>query len=203
MGDAPLVFLDRDGVLNALVLDASSGRFESPYRAEDVVVPPSSVEAVRLLRSINATLAVVSNQPAAAKGSASLEALAAVDDAVFAPYAAAGIRFDVVIYCHHHPDSVVDALAGPCVCRKPAPGMLEEAGRRLGRRSLSGSWLIGDSDVDILAGAAAGATTVLVEEPLSAHRRRGEAAPDHRAPSVLSAAEIVVAHAARESAGDT
>ena len=203
MGKGPLVFLDRDGILNALVLDANSGRFESPYRAEDVVVPASSVAAVQLLRSIDAALAVVSNQPAAAKGTASLDALAAVNDAVFAPYSAAGIRFDAVIYCQHHPDGVVDALAGPCGCRKPAPGMLEEVKRRLGKESFGGSWLIGDSDVDVLAGAAVGATTVLVKEPLSAHRRGGEVEPDHRAPSVLSAAEIVVAYAARESAGDT
>lgn len=203
MGEGPLVFLDRDGVLNALVLDADSGRYESPYRAVDVVVPPSSVAAAKLLRSIDATLVVVSNQPSAAKGTVSLDALAAVHDAVFAPYAAAGVHFDLVIYCHHHPDAVVAALSGPCTCRKPAPGMLEEAARRLGAASLEGSWLIGDSDVDILAGGAVGATTVLVEEPLSAHRRCGGAEPDHRSRSVLSAAEIVVANAAREPAGDT
>lgn len=201
-GEPPLVFLDRDGVLNELVLDPGSGRFESPYSAAEVIVPPESVEAVRRLRTVGAVLAIVSNQPAAAKGTASLDDLGAVHDAVVALYAAAGIRFDTAIYCHHHPDAINKTFAGPCGCRKPAPGMLVEAARRLGRESISGSWLIGDSDVDILAGAAVGATTVLVENPLSAHRRRGVAEPDYRTPSVLSAAEIVAAHAAPESAGD-
>ena len=99
-GEPPLVFLDRDGVLNELVLDPGSGRFESPYSAAEVIVPTESVEAVRRLRTVGAVLAIVSNQPAAAKGTASLDDLGAVHDAVVALYAAAGIRFDTAIYCH-------------------------------------------------------------------------------------------------------
>lgn len=191
----PIVFLDRDGVLNDLVLDPSSGQYESPYSPGDVAVADDSRAAVALLASIDALLIVVSNQPAAAKGTASLAQLSSVHEAVVRAYRDAGLGFDLVRYCHHHPGGVVPALTRVCACRKPAPGLLASAlddlGLVVGSRDL---WMVGDSDVDVLAGAAVGARTILVEEPRSAHRRTGSAEPDHRASSVLSAAELLVAH---------
>jgi len=78
-------------------------------------------------------------------------------------------------YCFHHPDAVDPELAGPCPCRKPAPGMLLEAAQAHGI-DLAGSWTVGDSDSDMVAGAAAGTRTLLVEHPRSRHRRGGAAA---------------------------
>ena len=198
----PIVFLDRDGVLNRLVKDPRTGLFESPYAPTDVDVPSSAVEAVRLLRSVDASLIIVSNQPAAAKGTCTLDDLEAVHNAIVSVFAGHGLAFDAVEYCHHHPDAVVDALVGPCACRKPEPGLLVAGAARVGSGRPSSTWVIGDSDVDILAGHAFGALTILVEEPLSAHRRSGAVAPDYRAGSVLSAAEIVVqelCHCSRSS----
>ena len=62
------MFLDRDGVVNELVLDPRSGTFESPYDPEDVVVPPASLEGLRALTAAGWPLVLISNQPAAAKG---------------------------------------------------------------------------------------------------------------------------------------
>ncbi len=114
-----------------------------------------------------------------------------------------GLTFDLVLYCHHHPDGTVVEWRKECDCRKPAPGLLIRAAAELGRGDLRDAWMIGDSDVDIQAGAAVGATTVLVEEPLSAHRRTGSANPDHRVGSVLFAAELVVAGIRHPSPGET
>lgn len=199
----PLVFLDRDGVLNELVRDPRSDRWESPYAPGDVVVPTDAIEAVRLLRSVGATLVVVSNQPAAAKGTATLGDLRAVDGAVLAQFARADLTFDLVLYCHHHPAGVVPELSGPCDCRKPQPGLLLRAGEALSLGDLSGAWLIGDSDVDVQAGSAVGTRTILVDEPLSAHRRTGSAEPDYRVPSVLSAVQLVLDQMTGLPPGDT
>ena len=68
-------------------------------------------------------------------------------------------------------------LAGPCDCRKPAPGMLLDAARELDI-DLERSWMIGDTDSDVLAGAAAGCRTVLIEQEASGHKRKGTARPD-------------------------
>ena len=103
-----------------------------------------------------------------------------------------GARVDDWRYCFHHPEGTDSELAGPCDCRKPAPGLLFAAARTLGIADLSCSWMIGDSDVDILAGRAAGCRTILIDHPASAHRRRG-AEPDLRASDLPEAAGLVLA----------
>ena len=40
-----------------------------------------------------------------------------------------GARIDAFYYCPHHPDGTVKELAIRCRCRKPQPGMLEQAAR--------------------------------------------------------------------------
>jgi D-glycero-D-manno-heptose 1,7-bisphosphate phosphatase len=188
------VFIDRDGVINLLVLNPRTGRHESPYRPKDVALVPGAVEALRLLRTLGVPLVLVSNQPSAAKGTSDLATLAAVHDAVAALLAEAGVGVDDARYCFHHPLGTAPVLGRTCECRKPSPGLILQAARALGldERGLERSWMIGDSDVDVEAGRAAGLRTVLVKEPRSAHRRAGAAA-DACAPDVLEAARIVVA----------
>ncbi len=51
--------------------------------------------------------------------------------------------------------------AEDCACRKPKPGMLLDAAQKHGL-DLSRSWMIGDSEKDVAAGAAAGCRTIRV-----------------------------------------
>lgn len=181
----PAVFLDRDGVINEPVPHPVSGLPESPHRAEDVVLTPGCVEAMGLLRATGAALVVVSNQPSAAKGTATDADLDAVHREIAGRLAAAGVAPDDWRYCRHHPDAA-DPGRARCDCRKPRPGMLLDAARELDL-DLGASWMVGDGDADIGAGRAAGCRTILVEHPGSAHRRGGEA-PDVRVPTILDAA---------------
>jgi D-glycero-D-manno-heptose 1,7-bisphosphate phosphatase len=191
------VFLDRDGVLNDVVVDAASGLPESPYRVEDVRLTGGAVEALRLFEELGLPLAVLSNQPAAAKGTHTREELAAVHAEVVRQLADAGIEIAVWRYCLHHPDGLDPELGRACDCRKPAPGMILDAAAELGLGALTSSWLIGDSDVDVAAGRAAGCRTILVEHAPTAHRRNGGHVPDHRVDDVLAAARWVAQATAR------
>jgi D-glycero-D-manno-heptose 1,7-bisphosphate phosphatase len=185
------VFLDRDGVLNALVPDPLSGRCESPLQPGDVRLLPGAAAAARELAEAGFALVGASNQPAAAKGTITLEQLLAVQERVLELLLAEGVRFDGFYLCTHHPDAVVADLRGPCDCRKPAPGMLLQAAAEL-ELDLSASWMIGDTDADVGAGRAAGCRTVLLENPSSDHKRRGGAAADIIAVDLSAAvAEIV------------
>jgi D-glycero-D-manno-heptose 1,7-bisphosphate phosphatase len=188
----PAVFLDRDGVINKGVMDESIGDYESPYRPGDVVLEDRAVEGLRTLEELGWPLIVVSNQPAAAKGIVSLADLRAVHERVVELLAEEGIELDEWRYCFHHPQGTVPQLSGPCPCRKPEPGMLESAAARHDI-ALDRSWMIGDSDTDILAGRAAGTHTILLENPRSAHKRHGEAGEEHRAANLAEAAAIVAA----------
>jgi D-glycero-D-manno-heptose 1,7-bisphosphate phosphatase len=190
------VFLDRDGVVNDLVPDAASGRFESPYSASDARLAPRAADGLRALALLGVPLVVVSNQPAAAKGAVKLTKLREVHEEIVRQLGVAGVHVDAFRYCFHHPDGVDPELGTVCECRKPAPGMVLDAARELGLSDLSSSWLIGDSDVDVLAGRAAGCSTILIEEPHSRHRRGG-VEPDGRASDLLEAADLVLASAGR------
>jgi D-glycero-D-manno-heptose 1,7-bisphosphate phosphatase len=164
------VLLDRDGVLNDPVHDPVDGTPESPLRAEDVVLAEGAAEGCRALLDAGLRLGVVSNQPAAAKGKATLQDLRAVHERVVELLGAEGVTIGTWHYCHHHPEAVVATLRGPCDCRKPAPGMLLAAAHDLGVAPAA-CWMAGDGDADMEAGRAAGCRTLLVEHPLTAHRR--------------------------------
>jgi D-glycero-D-manno-heptose 1,7-bisphosphate phosphatase len=178
------VFLDRDGVLN----DPVGTPPESPYRPDDVRLAPRAAEGVRALKDAGYALVVVTNQPAAAKATATREALAAVSARV---RGLLGVEFDGWYTCLHHPNGVVPELSGACDCRKPAPGMLLQAARELGL-ALAESWIVGDTDADIEAGRRAGTRTLLIPHPGSAHRRSGAAAPDLEAADLGAAAAAIL-----------
>ena len=191
------VFLDRDGVINDVAMDPLSGLYESPYRVEDVHLAATAVAALQLLAKAGFLTAVVSNQPAAAKGTHTSAELDAVHAEVVRQLAEAGVRIDVWRYCRHHPTGVDPDLGRACDCRKPAPGLILDAAEALGLGDLSSSWMIGDSDVDVAAGRAAGCRTILIEHAPTAHRRSGGQEPDHRVDDVLAAARRVALAAAR------
>lgn len=184
-------FLDRDGVLNALVSDPVSAYPESPLDPSEVRLLPGVAAAARQLAGAGFLLVGVSNQPAAAKGKVSLERLLAVQERVLELLASEGARFDDFRLCLHHPEGVVPDLSGTCDCRKPAPGMLLDAAAELGL-DLAASWLIGDTDADIAAGRAAGCHTALIEQPDSAHKRHGACGEDLRARDLPQAVAVIL-----------
>jgi D-glycero-D-manno-heptose 1,7-bisphosphate phosphatase len=188
------VFLDRDGVINELLVDPVSGNPESPLRAEDVVLVPGAGVALRRLTAAGRTLVGVSNQPAAAKGRISIAQLSAVQARVIELLDAEGVSFADFRLCLHHPDGSVQELAGPCDCRKPAPGMILDAARDL-QIDLARSWMIGDTDDDVLAGRAAGCRTILIEHRPSSHKRTGRARPDAVAADLRAAVDVVLERA--------
>jgi HAD superfamily hydrolase (TIGR01662 family) len=105
--------------------------------------------------------------------------------------AAEGARFDAFKMCLHHPQGVVPELTGDCACRKPAPGMLLDAAGELGI-DLRASWMIGDTDGDVLAGTAAGCQTILVRTRGSLHKRAGNGRPDAVVPDLPAATDVVL-----------
>lgn len=194
MGDltgSAAVFIDRDGVINELVIDPASGDPESPLCFADVVLMAGAAAALRRLARVGLTLVGVSNQPAAAKGTISIAELMAVQARVIELLAQEGVSFADFRLCLHHPEASVPELRGPCDCRKPAPGMILDAARALGI-DLKRSWMIGDTDADVLAGRASGCRTVLVEHRRSAHKRTGAVSPDAVAVDLRAAVDVVL-----------
>lgn len=161
----PAVFLDRDGVINRYAYNAELGTVDTPATPSEFELLPGAAEAVAALNGMNLPVIVVSNQPGIAKGKLSPKLLDAINEEMRVQLARAGARLDAVLYCRHHPEAVVADYRADCDCRKPKPGLLLRAAleRNLDLRE---SYFIGDDASDVLAGRAAGVTTIL----LSPHR---------------------------------
>lgn len=187
----PAVFLDRDGVLNDLVPDPQTGRPESPLHPADVVLLPGVAHAVNRVRDAGYLTVGVSNQPAAAKGAVPLDELEAVQARVVELLATAGAALDAMYVCFHHPEGVVPGLAVDCSCRKPEPGMLLDAAAAL-ELDLAASWLVGDTDTDLVAATAAGVRAVLIEHPGSAHKREAVSRSVSVAPDLPHAVTVIL-----------
>ena len=147
------VFLDRDGVLNEEV--------DYLHDPDRVVLVGGAAEAIAALGRAGLAVVVVTNQAGIARGMYTERELAAVNARIGELLGRAGGRLDATYFCPHHPDAGVGAYKRACRCRKPAPGMLEQAAAELGL-DLARSAIVGDKATDLEAGRAAGCATVLV-----------------------------------------
>lgn len=157
--DAPIAFLDRDGVLN-MSLD---GYVNHPH---ELALLPGTERAMRVLRDEGFLLCVVTNQSAVGRGVWDDERLHQIHDRFDGMLAAAGAQPDLILACPHVP------WAG-CGCRKPRTGMLSlgasllrsEHGFGVLRQRMNNDEappnnddvMVGDRGSDISAGLAFGA----------------------------------------------
>lgn len=147
------VFLDRDGTLNVDV-----GYL---HALDQLELFPFTLDALRLLKRAGFALVVVTNQSGIAHGliaggfaeAAHLELQRRAHDV--------GVSIDGFYYCPHHPRGSVDQFSVDCRCRKPSPGMVEQAVSDLDL-DVTQSWVIGDKWLDVELGRAVGARSILV-----------------------------------------
>ncbi len=154
--DKRAVFLDRDGVLNRNVFYADTAAWESPRQPSEFELTEGALPALAKLRDAGFLLFLVSNQPNAAKGKSSPDALRAMHALLAAAMQAWEITFSGVFYCTHHLD-----YTGPCVCRKPSPYFLKQVAQEHSL-SLEHCWMVGDRITDLQCGRAAGTRTAWV-----------------------------------------
>ena len=155
------VFLDRDGVINAMVYDADHGLVDSPANPDQFALLPGAGQAVRTLNEMGWLTIVVSNQPGIAKGKLTPTLLDAITSKMHEELAQEGTRLDAVYYCLHHPDAVLDEYRVTCECRKPKPGLILQAAADLDV-DLHRAYMIGDGVVDVQASRAAGCRTIFI-----------------------------------------
>ncbi|CAN5866312.1 D-glycero-beta-D-manno-heptose 1,7-bisphosphate 7-phosphatase [soil metagenome] len=147
------VFLDRDGVINTEV--------SYLHDPEQLEIIPGALEAIAQLSRSGAAVVVVTNQAGIGRGKYTERDFAAVTSRLDELVATVGARLDGTYFCPHHPDAGLGEYRRACRCRKPGPGMLEQAAAEHDldlRRSI----LVGDKATDLEAGRAVGAVAVLV-----------------------------------------
>lgn len=185
------VFLDRDGVVNAMV-EQADGSYDSPYSCAEFELLSGSGEGVRIINELGLLAIVVSNQPGIAKGKCTPQVLAAITEKMLAELAMqeAHIDPDKIFYCMHHPEAIIEDYRVLCDCRKPKPGLLLRAAQHF-NIDLGKSYMVGDSQKDIQAGQAVGCKTILVHNHLFEREEQLNPGPDFIAANLLEAARQI------------
>lgn len=151
------IFLDRDGTINKYV-----GFLRN---IDDFELIDGVSKAMARINQSQFLSVVVTNQPVIARGEATADELSEIHNKMETLLGKDGAYVDDIYYCPHHPhkgyEGEVKALKIDCDCRKPKPGMLLRAAKEH-NIDLSCSWMIGDSENDILAGKAAGCKTAYI-----------------------------------------
>jgi D-glycero-D-manno-heptose 1,7-bisphosphate phosphatase len=154
------VFLDRDGTLIE----------ERGYldRLDRLSVFPWTADALRLLKRAGYATVVISNQAAIGRGIIDEAFLADVHRELSARLERGQAVIDRYYYCPHVADAKVERYRLACRCRKPEPGMIEQACRELDLDP-SHSVMVGDRWLDVACGRAAGTRAILVRTGHGAH----------------------------------
>jgi D-glycero-D-manno-heptose 1,7-bisphosphate phosphatase len=141
------VFLDRDGVINQVLL--RNGKPHPPDGPDALKILGGVPEALRRLRRAGFLLIVVTNQPDVARGTATRENVEQMHRRLLSELA-----LDHIYTCYHD--------GNDCDCRKPSPGALLKAAQEHSI-DLQGSFMVGDRWRDIEAGQRAGCKCLFIE----------------------------------------
>jgi D-glycero-D-manno-heptose 1,7-bisphosphate phosphatase len=130
------VFLDRDGVINKDTLHYI-------YKVEDFEILEGVIEALQKLKQAGYLLIIITNQAGIAKGFYQREDVLKCYEYL---QSQCGGVIDDMYFSPHHPDYDTASLK-----RKPDSLMIEKAVAKY-KIDVSSSWLVGDSEGDMVAG---------------------------------------------------
>lgn len=143
----PVVFLDRDGVIN---IDSDDYiKSVSEFQLID-----GSAEAIKLLNLNGYAVVVVTNQAIIGRGIATVEAVEEINEHMTQELLKRGAKINKIYYCPHAPEE-------NCNCRKPKPGLIQKAFEELPLDE-SHAFMIGDRKTDIEAGVNAGVPNIFI-----------------------------------------
>ena len=181
------VFLDRDGTINKEVNHLHNhNQFE--------LLPNASIAIQKLNKSKYLTC-VITNQPVIARGELTVSDLNKIHNKMETLLGKNGAYINRIFYCPHHPDSgyvgEIAELKINCTCRKPMPGLIENAAEEL-NIDLNNSWLIGDSTSDIETARRKGITSILVETGYAGLDQKYWAIPDFIVPDINTGVDFIL-----------
>jgi D-glycero-D-manno-heptose 1,7-bisphosphate phosphatase len=133
------LFIDRDGIINE---DTAY-----PYKPEQIRFCEAIFPLCKKAAEKGYLLIVITNQAGVAKGKFSEQDVKALHEWMAAEFTKRGIEISRFYYCPHHPDASVPRYRVACNCRKPKPGMIEQAVKDF-NIELRHSLVIGDKHSD-------------------------------------------------------
>ena len=147
------VFMDRDGTISEEVgFICDLDRF---------YLMPKSVEAIKLINESGLMAIVITNQSGVARGYFSEGMVNRIHEKMERLLEVDGAHLDGIYYCPHYPEGTVASYRKKCHCRKPAPGLIEQASKKHDI-DLTASYMVGDKMIDIELASNVGAKGILV-----------------------------------------
>lgn len=143
----PALFLDRDGVV---VEDA-----HYLHEPDKVRLTPNATDTIKAANDAGVPVILVTNQAGIGYGYFGWDAFVAVQTRILSDLAQGGAKVDGVFACPFHAKAQGVYVHDDHPARKPNPGMLHLAEQLMGV-DLTKSWIVGDRELDILAGKKAG-----------------------------------------------
>ena len=185
----PVIFLDRDGVINEEI--------GGVYVPEDIQIYPGVAEAIKRLNNLHIPILCITNQPLIAKGKITERQLITINDRISSLLAEeTGAFINEWFYCPHHPErgwpGEIKSLKIQCGCRKPKPGLFFAASERH-EINLNGSYMVGDRYCDIEAANLAGVKSILVTTGYAGSDKDKFPAtvPDYKVRTLLEAVDLL------------
>lgn len=142
------MFLDRDGVINKC---AKAHEYITKW--EDFKLLYRVPEAIKLLNNAGYKVIVISNQRCVAHGITTLEKVNVLHEKLNDVLTQGGAHIDAFYVCPHD--------IGTCKCRKPETGLFLQAEQNFSVDKEQ-SYMIGDSEADIIAGQRYGVKTIFI-----------------------------------------
>lgn len=176
------VFLDRDGVINEKLPEGSYVTCWAEFQ-----LLPGVAEAIARLNQAGQRVVVVSNQRGISLGLYTAAAVLDLHSALQELLARSGAHVDGFYFCPHD--------RGECNCRKPLPGLFEQAVAEFPDITAQTSAMIGDSKVDVEFGRRLGMKVVFVDGDPKRQKPGNEAAgflADLRVSSLAEAVEALL-----------
>ena len=152
MNKLKTVFVDRDGVIN-------QERSDYVKSISELEIYPNVAKNIKLLKDAGFLVIVITNQSAVNRGIITHEIVNQIHDSIQDHLKKYGTFLDGFYYCPHTPNE-------NCNCRKPKPGLLQQAILEL-NIDLNSSWMIGDSDSDIEAADSVGCKAIKINDNFS------------------------------------
>jgi D-glycero-D-manno-heptose 1,7-bisphosphate phosphatase len=115
---------------------------------------PGAAEGLRSLIQAGYRIIIITNQSGIGRGYFDVGMLERIHDRLRAVLREGGADFHAIYYCPHKPED-------ECECRKPKPGLFLRAASEL-NIDLGSSYTLGDRNLDVEAGKAAGTRTILI-----------------------------------------
>jgi D-glycero-D-manno-heptose 1,7-bisphosphate phosphatase len=166
-------FLDRDGVLNNIII--KDGLPYSPSKYDEFKILPGVKDSITKLKKMEFRCIVVTNQPDVSRGKIKKETVVKMNN-----YLNKELELDDIFVCFH--DDI-----DKCNCRKPKPGLIFEAAKKW-NINLKKSYMIGDRWKDIDAGTSSGCKTIFLNNN---YKEKVKSEPNFTCENLLKAVNLI------------